>query len=195
MGVVISAVLATIAIILTIKQNRKKKLSYKVLYSGVLLNIDKQLQNDLKIVYKNQEVQLINLLKIEIINDGKVPIKKEEFEGYIDLELLNCDTVLDIEVTDSYPNNLKLTYDLVESLIVIHPLLINPGEYFKLKIIFDGKDSNFDLSARLEGISEIGKAVDSTGVRQYAIIVFLLITLFSGALIMYPKDGSKADFI
>ncbi len=156
-GVITSVILGVIAILLTILQSKKKRLDYKVLYSEALLNVDKQVKSDLKITYKGHEVEQINVFKLQIINNGKIPIKKNDFEGPLEIELKNAKNIFNIEMPDCQPDNLNINFDHVGNKILINPMLINPNDFFNLQITFDGQDREFSILARIEGVEKIAQ--------------------------------------
>ena len=189
-GVVISAILAIIAIIVGIKQNRKKKLSYNVLFSEPLLNFDKKLQNDLNVTYKGQEVEQLNVFQIKFINDGKVPIRRDDFDEPIECLFYNCKTFFDIELTDSNPKNLRINVDQKDKRLIIQPTLINPNDSFTLRITFDGEDRKYNLSARIEGIEKLSVQANDVS-DKVARTIFVAISAFTGILVVVFSNSLK----
>lgn len=151
----IGVILAIIALVVTIRQNKRKKLSYQVLYSQPLVDISSQIKNDLKITYKGQEVEQLNILTIKIINNGGVSIRPDDFEEQIVLKIQNAKSIVSHAFSDARPSNLKTLINHNNGRLFIAPLLLNVGEYFTIQTIFDGPDRKFELTARIDGISEI----------------------------------------
>ncbi|MGG7666524.1 hypothetical protein [Dyadobacter sp. BHUBP1] len=175
----IGAILAVAALIVAIRQNKKKRLSYQVLYSEPLVDIANQVKNDLKITYKDHVVDQLNILTIKIINNGGVSIRQTDFENMIELKIENAKTIISYGFSDTYPSNLNTLINHNNGRLFIAPLLLNAGEYFTIQTIFDGLDRKFTLTARIEGISEI-KALVNRPFPKYtvgimAIMMFLVI--------------------
>ncbi|SEJ75053.1 hypothetical protein SAMN05216327_11879 [Dyadobacter sp. SG02] len=103
----IGAILAVAALIVAIRQNKKKRLSYQVLYSEPLVDISNQVKNDLKITYKDHVVDQLNILTIKIINNGGVSIRQTDFENMIELKIENAKTIISYGFSDTYPSNLN----------------------------------------------------------------------------------------
>lgn len=196
-GVVAGLILTAISIILTIRYNKKKKLSYKIIYSEALFDISRQLKKDLKITYMDLEVRQLNVLKIQIINNGGVPIKKDDFDGNMELCLKDCITFFSIDVTDLYPENLKVFTSSYEEKIIISPLLLNPKESFSLNITFDGFSGASALSARIEGITEIKQITQSKLFETidyiYVSIAFFLFTLSQYVGLVLNGKGYESE--
>lgn len=151
----IGVVLAIIALVVTIRQNKRKKLSYQILYSQPLVDISSQIKNDLKITYKGQEVEQLNILTVKIINNGGISIRSGDFEEQIVFKMRNAKSIVSYAISDTRPSNLKTSINHDNGRLLVAPLLLNVGEYFTIQTIFDGPDRNFELTARIEGISEI----------------------------------------
>ncbi|GGH48289.1 hypothetical protein GCM10007423_49370 [Dyadobacter endophyticus] len=151
----ISLLTAFMAIYISMQHNKAKKLSYEVIYAAPLLNIDNKVKGDLQITYKGHGVKQLNILKIKVINNGSLPIKSDDFEGLLEVQIENAETLIDFHFSDAKPHNLPVIGDKNGNAILIQPLLLNVGEYFTIQTIFDGPDDTFSVFARIIGVSEI----------------------------------------
>ena len=105
-GVVTGVILSVIAIYISIKQNRLKQLSYHIPYLYPLVDISKNEKNDFEIKYKGERIDQVCICEVCIENIGEIPVKKEDFEEPIKIEIENCTHIFDVKIIDKNPKHL-----------------------------------------------------------------------------------------
>jgi hypothetical protein len=195
MGLLVALVSIAITVYIYKKQNKIKRLSYEILYSASLIDVNKDVINDLKITYKDQKVEQLNVIEVKIVNDGQIPIKKSDFEKPIEIFFKNSSALFDIIISNRFPLNLEVELDAAERKILINPLLLNPKDYFTLRISLDGKDRELEVSGRVEGISQINKInINSIGrtrkILQFSSLLLVLFTMLLTTMLYYSNQNS-----
>ncbi|PEP60399.1 MULTISPECIES: hypothetical protein [Bacillus] len=143
-----------------IKSKKYKKLEYVISNKTALFN---QLHSKIKIFFEEQEIKenaYLSILSIESI--GNEPIKEDEFEKGKPLEIKFVKKdgtparVFDVEIYQSKPEefNIEFEYTDREGTLYIKPILFNPKDYVKLKII-STKFERITVSGRIIGGSVV----------------------------------------
>ncbi|MGX5552468.1 hypothetical protein [Bacillus cereus] len=143
-----------------IKNKKYKKLEYVISSKTALFN---QLHSKIKIFFEEQEIKenaYLSILSIESI--GNEPIKEDEFEKGKPLEIKFVkedgmpSRVFDVEIYQSKPEefNIEFEYTDREGTLYIKPILFNPKDYVKLKII-STKFERITISGRIIGGSVV----------------------------------------
>ena len=145
----------TVPLIIYFLQKSKKRLAYEIVSNTQLVGVKSEVQNKIKIYYENKLVENVNLLLIRIINNGNQSISIGDFAKRIDINLGNNLNILTCEILRQYPDNLDINVIKMVDSIEIEPLLLNPKDNFTIKILLSDYKENFEVSARIEGISKI----------------------------------------
>lgn len=145
----------TVPLIIFFLQKSKKRLAYEIVSNTQLVGVKSEVQNKIKIYYENKLVENVHLLLIRIINNGNQSISIGDFAKRIDINLGNNLNILTCEILRQYPDNLDVNVIKVVDSIQIEPLLLNPKDNFTIKILLSDYKENFEVSARIEGISKI----------------------------------------
>lgn len=145
----------TVPLIIYFLQKSKKRLAYEIVSNTQLVGVKSEVQNKIKIYYENKLVENVHLLLIRIINNGNQSISIGDFAKRIDINLGNNLNILTCEILRQYPDNLDVNVIKMVDSIEIEPLLLNPKDNFTIKILLSDYKENFEVSARIEGISKI----------------------------------------
>ena len=145
----------TVPLIIYFLQKSKKRLAYEIVSNTQLVGVKSEVQNKIKIYYENKLVENVHLLLIRIINNGNQSISIGDFAKRIDINLGNNLNILTCEILRQYPDNLDINVIKMVDSIEIEPLLLNPKDNFTIKILLSDYKENFEVSARIEGISKI----------------------------------------
>jgi hypothetical protein len=188
-GVLTGGLLSVIAIIIAIRQNKKKRLVYSVPYLIPLVDINEKIKNDFEIKYKGEVISQVCLTEIKIENTGSIPVKKEDFDEPIKIEIQNCKHIFSLELIDVFPENLSVNLDVISNSNIIHlnPLLLNPKDFIKFKIVFEGDDSSIKITSRIADLSQIQLKKESINSKMW--LVFILISIVTGILINILSDN------
>lgn len=181
---IITIIIAILGVLVSIRQNKSKKMSYSLeLYPLFEIKND-ELRSDLEIRYKNEIVNQIYTCILTIKNYGNQTIRKEDFDEPITLKIKNCKHIFTVENFKVSPQNLIVNVDVKsnEDILKINPVMLNPSDYFTLKLILEGEDLSVDIISRIVGIKQIvsQKDVDKKSTKVKGIFY-----LIGGYLVMY----------
>ena len=168
-GVLLTLVGIGVTIAIAVWERNKKKLVYSELVNTSLLSVSDEIRGKIKVLYGKKAIQNVQLVEIKITNKGNVPIAPSDFQEPIvfyfeDSELLNA------EVTDVYPKNLKPEIKQNKSAIHLNPILLNSGEYIKLKMLFTKFSNKIEVTSRIIGIKAIERIIE----RQLPIVAIMV---------------------
>ncbi|MCF0055352.1 hypothetical protein [Dyadobacter sp. CY356] len=178
----ISVILTVLGIAVTLFQFRKKKLGYLVQFSESIFNDeDLDIAKQLSISYKNNPIESLRVVSIKIMNYGFLPIKRDDFQEAIQIQLQGNLKILYHEVKSIVPNNLKIVCAQDLQSIFIQPTLLNSKDTFSIKIVYDGDDAQIEPACRIVGISRIKdlELVRLAGRNLFAIGVFAAISIYA----------------
>ncbi len=154
----VAAVLAVIVAIGAFVQNRPRRaLTYEVLASLPVLSQSEELGGELQVTFKERPVKDARVVVLQIVNDGTQPIAMGDFASGLFIHAGPGSSVLNAEVLEVVPSNLRPTFAHEESAsqIVVHPLLLNAGDIITLRVLFAEWIEPITVDARIAGIGEI----------------------------------------
>ncbi len=157
-GVITGGLLSIIALIIALRQNKKMNLIYSILYITPIIDSTKKSKlNDLELYFKGSIIENPYLTEIEIRNNGNIPIKNEDFEDSTKIEIQNCKRIISAKVTHTFPNNLMATLNYNTNLNVIElpPTSMNPKDFIRVQILFEGEKPIFKVFTRIIGLPAI----------------------------------------
>lgn len=155
----IGSILALLAIITTVVifliQRKRKRLSYEILSKSPLISKKEELEGKLEIKYLGQEVTDVYLVLLEFSNSGNVPIQSADYEKKINVKFGNTSAILSAEIEGVNPVNLDIETSYIDDQVFIEPVLLNPKDSFKLRILTNNFDNNISVNGRIIGVKEI----------------------------------------
>jgi hypothetical protein len=128
--------------------------------SDRLAIIDAAATDQIKVLYRGQEVSNVRLARLRFVNVGRQPIRPTDFEEAISVRFPPECTVLSGEIERARPEYLRVTFHLEGAEgsytgIGVEPMLLNPKDSFTLKLVLSGKDVVPSVTARIANISVI----------------------------------------
>lgn len=138
-----------------------KNIEYAVLSESTITGLGMELDDwpEIKILYKDEELNDAGFIKIKIENNGTLPITKEDFQKPISIEFNKESVVLGYRKVSSYPEELTIEGNIEAYTLTIEPLLLNPDDSITLEIFVKGKIKLESLSGRVTGVNSIKEAV------------------------------------
>ena len=118
------------------------------------VEIHGEVREKIKVYYKDELVTNVFLTQVKIRNSGNVPIKKEDVVEPVTLEFSEETNIVDWDVIDTAPKELKLDLQIgeKENQIQCNFGLLNEREEATLQIICFGKESQTPkVRARIAG--------------------------------------------
>ncbi len=169
----------------------RKKLSYDIVTKTSLLFASAEIKNELQILFKGKSVEHLYLLVIRIINDGYLPIKKDDFEEHLSFAFPENSEFISFEVVRTNPKNLNIQASLSENKLLIEPLLLNSKDFLEIKLLLSSDKVSFKPDARIVGI----KAIEARhGYRRSSLLNLLkfitlpaLVGLLSIFVLIFPS--------
>ena len=149
---------------------------------------------DLQVNFLQQDVTNPRIVIIKVHNLGQHPVRPSDYAEALKVSF-NADTKV------LYAHGISNTVDieglcLVESnAILLAPKLLNPGDYFVLRILTDAiTRTNPRVTGRLAGIIHIEEAGIKIRDRiDYVVLSVLLLGVFSMVWLSFPLFGSDLD--
>jgi hypothetical protein len=164
-----TAISVGVTIVLWLFNTRDKKLSLEILSDTPLVTSSEEMVEHVHIFSAaGGEVKNVRLVEARLVNAGHVPIRVADYAEKISLEFADGD-VLSAHIIESEPeslaNNIKNGVALVEEVrpkaIVFKPVLLNPGNYFVVKVFVCGSTSSPVLKGHVEGIKQFQEFKES----------------------------------
>lgn len=187
----ISAILGFIGVVLAIifyySSRQKKSLYYEVLSEYPLISIDDEIKGKLQIILDGNPVENVQLLLIKFLNDGKVPIMAADYARPISLKFKDTSDILSAEYVESMPQNLFTSSpEIKEKVVSIDPILMNSGDFFKIKVLVGQYSGTFDVDTRIAGIKQLRRVQKQGFTLTYLNLAFLaVISILVGIVVTY----------
>lgn len=192
---IIAIIIAGVMLFLYLRDRKISSLSYNL--SANTLTVSGDMSGKIKIYYEEspENKKLIengSLVIIKLVNDGNLPIKKNDFEGTpLRISVPEDVTILSAEIIDKNPKSLNPKITKFPNYILIDPLLLNKNDSITLKFLAAGykhsDPKDISIDARIANIDRIKTAepkkhksfgvlkMRRRGFDYYKIIYFLFI--------------------
>ena len=160
----VAAILTLVSIVAGIAYVRRPRLSWG--YSSVpLITVSPGVAERLDVRFQGQPVRAAHVQRVTVVNVGAVPVPRASWDSHLTIRYGEGARVIAAEVSGASP--VELTVDTAwisgddGSLdeIQVAPLLLNPGDGFKLTLVVDGTGPEVpvpEVSARIAGVSSFG---------------------------------------
>ena len=169
-----------IPLILHIKNKSIKKLNFQLIANYSLAEKTLKEEN-LKIIYEGIEYETVRITILRFINEGNRPIDKDDFNN----NLIICFHDENIKIINAGflecdPKNLDIVFRKNENKIEFDPFLLNPTEFFEIKILSDRR-SGFDVNARINGIKEVSLKIKKQSyiIKNWIVISGIIMALIT----------------
>jgi hypothetical protein len=189
---IVSPILAIIVSIgVYFAQVQKKVISYEIISVSDLLNTEYSVSEDIKIFFSDKRVKKLFIASVRVTNSGDIPIKRDDFESNIKLDLGEKSEVLKVDIPEKNPPNLIPKILSTANIVEIEPLLLNPGDTFVIQVFASGKKEMPKFDARIIGIKEpkidffVSKKLFRVPNRILYILSFLFIMAYGYLLTAY----------
>ena len=160
----VRTILAIVAICLTVSLflagRRRKRLSYLLSDTRVLSVHGEVNPSRVQILFDGEPVTEVRLVIITVNNLGNEPIRLDDFERPLRFSWSEPAKILTAEVIEVNPETLKPTIKAGVSEIVVDPLLLNPGDWLRIRTLIN-QAGKLSVDARVVGVKRITKAVAS----------------------------------
>jgi hypothetical protein len=158
---VISAVSAVGALlvpfILYLIGHESKNISVTTVSRAVLVNLSQTEGGSVTLTYNGMPVSHLTATTIEVRNDGTRPIERSDFERPLLIRFPKSSSILAATLGEKAPEDLLPTVTLEGGAITIAPLLLNPGDRFRVTAQLLGDFDEPTVESRISGIRAISR--------------------------------------
>ncbi len=119
--------------------------------------------DEFQFLFRGQPVSQVAEYRFIFANTGYEPIVKEDFDEPIQLKFDGDGAVFDCQAAICRPPNLKIdvSFDTERKLIVVAPLLLNPGDFASVDFILTNRPK-IRSGGRIKGIKSFGALAGGT---------------------------------
>lgn len=159
-SIVVGALItAAITLVVAYKQRRPKRLQYRTRAAVDVFNRDVAEAMDLNVTYRERRLESAHVFITRIANTGLVPIRKEDFDGILQVTFGSTARVLFSFVIDQaqgMPDFRVEPTDADESNVVrVPPLLLNPRDWFEVYAFVENAEGTVGAEARIAGVDAV----------------------------------------
>ncbi len=184
----------------TRKAVKVRKLQYITYYTSQIIKKPGVIKDNLKILYKDQLIDVIYMTEIKFKNTGNDAITSDDV--IIPLEILYSDIeIYDAEVSEKKPEEVIVNLIKNDTSISMNLNLLNSGEYFIIQIL-SSSELNYKVTGRIKNI-KISKMTKSNpiwfftssgvfllGIFFLVIIVSIILIFSASAMKLSPEVTS-----
>ncbi|WP_394971346.1 hypothetical protein [uncultured Croceitalea sp.] len=165
-------IIATVIGFLYQRHSNKKQLGYKIIYQDEIIKRNSRYKG-LKITYNNQEIEVLHILTIKVLNNGRKAISDQDFQSPLEFYFNNGEKILSIELINKSPSNLEIEFENNSESIVFTPTLLNSGDNYTFQMLVANASKPIIIArARIFGISEIKKIKPSKSLINKVYLAF-----------------------
>jgi hypothetical protein len=190
--IVLSILAVLVPIILYIVSLTEKSLQYEIISRSELIGEESPIK-DLELKIKGESVKRVIFYTLSISNSGTEPIKKDDFERPISINVADDTKIYLARVKKKLPENLVLKYELNNNKVLIEPLLLNVHDEFQMEL-FSSSNVSPSIDTRIVGVSKIKikeKLTDSKETtRNFGIVLSLILVVFYGKYLIVANSQS-----
>jgi hypothetical protein len=173
-----------VSIILWNLNQKRKALSFAILWNRPLLNLKGVTREQMDIFFKGKQVSEADLIVVRVFNSGHLPINTADYQTALALELEPGATILDANVIETLPANLEA---IEESKIMLRPILLNEGDSFTLQMLVLNAYGKVKVTGHVLGIHSI-RAYKSSRLVPITLTQIGVLVMAFAMLAVEPKD-------
>ena len=181
-------------------QRDRKELAFGVFYEAPLLSVSEELAKRVQISFDGSAISNLHLIVLAMKNSGNKPILTSDFERECVVAFGSEIGVLSADVTAQVPSNISARVERRAHSIHIMPMLLNPGDYFLVKVLVTGSEPSVCADMRIIGITRLAtikrhdQAFGRKKIRQN-ILLLPTVSLFSIAYAYWLAPSQLGPFI
>jgi hypothetical protein len=174
-------------------QEKRKRLSYAIVFSTSLLSVSRDLKKDsLQVNWRGRDIDGLHLLAIRLTNVGDIPIVASDFESPVSFSFdfaKESGEVLEAEVI---PTEVSATLKTTKTSVELKPALMNKGDLAEIKVLLTDFSGEVKVTGRVVGVKTIEFGATAFDWIEIPLITYAVsstfITLFCVAVLL-------ADFL
>jgi hypothetical protein len=187
-----------VSIILWNLNQKRKALSFAILWNRPLLNLKGVAREQMDIFFKGKQVSEADLIVVRIFNSGHLPIHAKDYQTALVVELEPGATILDANVIETLPANLEerlkvksdespLIETIEESKILLRPVLLNADDSFTLQMLVLNAYGKVKVTGHVLGIKNV-KAYKTSRVVPITLTQAGVLVMAFAMLAVEPRD-------
>lgn len=168
---IVSAI--TLGVVLYLLQRHRKELGYRVLSHTRVVSVEAEVAERVQVLYEGQPVRDVHLVEVEVVNSGNEAIVVQDYEYPLAIGTGEKSRVLTAVLVEAEPEGLPAWPIISESgdTVRVQPLLLNPGDSFKVRILVSEFAGAVDVSTRIVGVKEIRELPEGAGTLKRAVVI------------------------
>jgi hypothetical protein len=174
----IGVLLALAALILTYfiftAQRLRKGITYQRLAGYPILTVNEEHAGRLTVTYDGEPVKTIHLTILRIRNSGNQPILPTDYIAPLSLYAQAGAKILSADIVAVSPHNLRAGISLKKGAAVADSVLLNPGDFFDVKILAQDGSEWMIVEGRLVGVQAIQRVLDPDSKLEFLSIIGML---------------------
>jgi hypothetical protein len=183
-------VLAIIAILVSLgvflKQRRRKELAFDSIGISVVSPIGGEFGNEIKVFFRDEEVQGLEHFLVTVRHSGNESIKPEDYESDLTLDFGDKARAYECEISVKRPRELNVAPTLENGKVHLGKPLLNPGDRFYMGVLVTNPKDSVDLHARIAGLTRVRREDigASTGLNPLypAVPLLVLASIYVGSV-------------
>jgi hypothetical protein len=156
-----------VSIVLWKLNQRRKQLSYKILFQDALTGARSSVRQRLDVTFDGKSVKDAGLVIVQVMNSGHLPIPPGDVQSRLHINVGPGAKVLYADVASTSPGDLDERCrtaagerkSLVESFsgneVVLAPVLLNEGDSFIVQMLVENLQGGVKVSGHINGIRRI----------------------------------------
>jgi hypothetical protein len=150
-----------VSVVIYRRQQSRKGVIYKVISNTPLLSLKEEAKGKIKVLFGTKPVNNARLVILKVWNSENTPILPNEYIDPIRVKFGDNVEVLDAEVLEAVPSDIKdkakASLKLDKDSVVLEPLLLNSKDSITLKFLLAQTPltEEVQLSARIVGVNQI----------------------------------------
>ncbi len=160
-GVIIALIAIGVAFFIYYLQRQRKTLAFQIITNTPVLTVSEQVEGKLKVLYENTPVNNAQLVIVKLINNGNLPITRNDYERKLSFIFGNKSNVLSSEIIATKPKGLGASLSFELNRIIIEPLLMKHGDHVIIKTVIGNFSGKIEIDARVVGVNNILQIKDS----------------------------------
>ena len=143
-----------VAMVIYLLQRNRKEITFEVISDTLILSIGEEIKNKVQVIFGNKHISDARLVVFRIFNSGNVPILPTDYMENIKFTFGQKSEVLDAEILESKPTNIKAFITHETNKVILEPVLLNSQESIKFKVLLiNSKVGTANIAGRIVGIN------------------------------------------
>lgn len=173
----IAVISVGIPILYSVMTKEVKRLEYQVTSVSPLIETEtaENAHGGITILLNEEKVLDPHLVVVKLVQAGTLPIKREDFDGNLQIQISGVARVIQANIADSLPVAIPAEVAIEETSAILLPLLLNPADTLTISMITEGRPNSIDVAGRIVGVKSIEKVENNDDSSLYAVGVVLIV--------------------